>query len=219
MNRELLPISGIRAWLFCHNSYLLHFSPSILLASPLPDCLLHQSASLCALLLSQPARIHYVRLFSARMLWYLTLIFCWLLRFWNCCEFLPGWVFAGCWGFTARRLLYLVWYSYAPSPSPWRYSEPVTWRMRGDFSSRKWCAGMCVLREFEVIYWIYMLFETAYWCLLSTAYYCVVEFISAWTDMLWLIYVSYIYWAWTASCVGDDVFLGMLFGSFVDTNY
>ena len=44
-----------------------------------------------------------------------TLILCWLLRFWNCCEFLPGWVFAGCWGFTARRLLYLVWYSCAPS--------------------------------------------------------------------------------------------------------
>ena len=59
-----------------HNSCLLHFSPGILLASPLPDCLLRQSASLCALLLSQPVRIHYVRLFSARTLWYLTLFFC-----------------------------------------------------------------------------------------------------------------------------------------------
>ena len=28
----------------CHNSCLLHFSPGILLASPLPDCLLRQSA-------------------------------------------------------------------------------------------------------------------------------------------------------------------------------
>ena len=29
-----------------HNSCLLHFSPGILLASPLPDCLLSQSTSL-----------------------------------------------------------------------------------------------------------------------------------------------------------------------------
>ena len=52
-----------------------------------------------------------------------TLIFCWLLRFWNCCEFLPGWVFAGCWGFTARRMVYLVWYSCAPSRAVHHHRE------------------------------------------------------------------------------------------------
>ena len=59
----VIPNKWYQSLAACHNSCLLHFSLGILLASPLLDCLLHQSAS----------RMHcmrytsiFLRLFSAK---------------------------------------------------------------------------------------------------------------------------------------------------------
>ena len=41
----VIPNKWYQSLAICHNSCLLHFSPGILLSSPLPDCMLHQSAS------------------------------------------------------------------------------------------------------------------------------------------------------------------------------